>query len=879
MKTFLLASALFFSLFSYSQFSTPNIDGSIGTNEYGVHTDGNNQISNSGTWFMTWNNTTLFLATSGSNIYEPAVIYLDLNPLATVNGGTNSNGNLNGFNNYDRCTYNAPFRADVVIFFKGDYAEYRTANGSGGWSGNTVITSRSGSGSVLEISLTWNSINNNNGMPSAFNFYGFKIWNNADNNNGIYSQIPSSNPGGAQNQSAYTLTATRYFTVSNTADGNATKPFSQISYATNSGSASLSGSFFDFTLNSSTATLNGATSVSNCLNVTGSGTLNTGNNLTLTSTATRTARVAAITGSISGDVTVERYIPASGKRAWRLLSAPLSATGAPTIYNAWQEGGVNTNTGYGTHITQAGGAGTNGFDASTTANASSIRYYDATNNVLLTPANTNTTKVTDNGGAYFLFVRGSRNGVDINNSASSSNTTLRMKGGLNVGNVTAGVAGSSFSLIPNPYASPVDFEAVRNGNGSNIDVFYVYDATLKNYRTIEREDNTPTYSQTPSGGSPETDNSARYILSGQSYFLAGNKTINYTESMKSDALPVNNAYKTSTTEQKMLVNLMVNAGGTYTLIDGVRARFNSSFSKQVISTEDVVKMPGFAENLGILRDNQTLAIEKRPIISSNDTIFLRLWNTATASYQFEFNPTNIDAASMTAFLQDSYTGTSTPLNLTSVSTLNFTVDASIAASKAEDRFRIVFVPSSTLPSGFVNVKAAQKGTEVLVEWAMANENDIKDYTVERSSNGVLFAPASLIKAKGNNHLTTAYNWTDANPENGNNYYRIRATGLNNNVQYSQIIKIKTGADIKPEITTYPNPVKGNMLNLSMNNISRGDYQVQIFDQSGRQVFGSVINHAGGSASRTVTIPVLAKGIYQLKITNGEQVYVHKLMAE
>lgn len=878
MKTFLLAIALFFSLFSYSQFSTPTINGSIGTNEYGVHTYGFNQISNGATsFYMTWNNDNLYLATSGSNIFEAAVIYLDLNPLATVNGGSNSNGNLNGYNDYDRCIYNAPFRADAVIFFKADYAEYRVANGSGGWSGNTVINSRSGSGDVLEISIPWNSINNNSGRPSAFNFFGCKLW--ANSTQGVYAQIPLENPGGSQPSNPYTLTATHYFTVSNTADGSATKPFSQISYATNSGSASLSGSFFDFTLNSSTATLNGATSIANCLTVTGSGTLNTGNNLTLTSNATRTARVASVTGSISGNVTVERYIPASGKRAWRLLSAPLSATGAPTIYNAWQEGGVNTNLGYGTHITQAGGAGTNGFDSSTTANASSIRYYDAVNNTLLTPANTNTTKVTDNGGAYFLFVRGSRNGVDINNSASSSNTTLRMKGSLNVGNVTAGVTGGSFSLIPNPYASPVDFEAVRSGNGSNIDVFYVYDATLKNYRTIEREDNIPTYSQTPSGGSPETDNSARYILSGQSYFIGTNTTINYTESMKTDAVPVNNAYKTNTTEQKMLVNLMVNAGGNYTLIDGVRARFNSSFSKQVISTEDVVKMPGFAENLGILRDNQTLAIEKRPIISSNDTIFLRLWNTTTASYQFEFNPTNIDAANMTAFLQDNYTATSTPLNLTTVSTLNFTVDASVAASKAEDRFRIVFVPSSTLPSGFVNVKAAQKGNEVLVEWAMANENDIKDYTVERSSNGVLFAPASLIKAKGNNHLTTAYNWTDANPENGNNYYRIRATGLNNNVQYSQIIKIKTGADIKPEITTYPNPVKGNMLNLSMNNISRGDYQVQIFDNSGRQVFGSVINHAGGSASRTVSIPVLAKGIYQLKVTNGEQVFVQKLIAE
>lgn len=52
------------------------------------------------------------------------------------------------------------------------------------------------------------------------------------------------------------------------------------------------------------------------------GALNTGNQLTLRSTAANTARVAPITaGTIAGNVTVERYIPA--RRAWRIMAAPV----------------------------------------------------------------------------------------------------------------------------------------------------------------------------------------------------------------------------------------------------------------------------------------------------------------------------------------------------------------------------------------------------------------------------------------------------------------------------------------------------------------------------------------------------------------------------
>ena len=59
-----------------AQFTTPTVNGSIGTNEYGVHTNGNNQETNTITWYMTWDNTNLYIGigSTSNNSSESAVV-------------------------------------------------------------------------------------------------------------------------------------------------------------------------------------------------------------------------------------------------------------------------------------------------------------------------------------------------------------------------------------------------------------------------------------------------------------------------------------------------------------------------------------------------------------------------------------------------------------------------------------------------------------------------------------------------------------------------------------------------------------------------------------------------------------------------------------
>jgi hypothetical protein len=264
----------------------PTIDGTITAGEYGTHTNGQNQETNTITSYMTWDNTNLYIGigATSNNSDESAVFYFDVNPIVPVNGGTNANGSTTGFSAYDRCTVNLPFRADFVVYFKNGYYEYRTANGSGGWSsqtttGLTYAQSGAGAGQSQEISIPW-SVMPSGTRPAAFNWNSKKMWDVSSSNNGVYGELPAANPGGAQNVAAYTINDEYYYTVSTTTIGSSTPPMSRVSFTqplgvTNNTFGAIT--VWDFTMNSSgqqIARLNtgGNWAISNSL-VVGSGTL------------------------------------------------------------------------------------------------------------------------------------------------------------------------------------------------------------------------------------------------------------------------------------------------------------------------------------------------------------------------------------------------------------------------------------------------------------------------------------------------------------------------------------------------------------------------------------------------------------------------------
>ncbi len=642
-------------------------------------------------------------------------------------------------------------------------------------------------------------------------------------------------------------------------------------------SGSNASTFNNLTVNKAAygVALKAKSNVINTLTLNG-GTLYTDSNLVLKSSAAITARVApvATNSSIVGKSMVERYIPV--KRSWRLMTAPVAD--ANTIYSTWQNNGVYT-PGIGAFITgpAANAEATNGLDVSPQSNTSMKIFNTATqqlNNVTNTKvslSNNNSRSAANN--AYFMFIRGDRNPVNLSTS-NSNTTTLTAVGRLQVGDQTFNVssAADAYTLVGNPYASGVDFKQVTKSNVVNR--FYVWDPSLNQlggYVMLDDLTNTGTWSKSVSASAASSN-----IQSGQAVFVqtikAGAASVTFTESSKSTSTS-NAGFRPSSPagsspSQFFRTNLyVVNADNSLMLADGIFAEFNDVFTDG-ITVEDALKFTNVNENLGFARNGTILAAERRPSINKYDTLYLKLWKTTQQNYQFEFIPTDLNASEI--YLLDSYLGTSTPVNSFANSSVNFTIDADLASAN-QNRFKIVFRQAAVLPVTFSNVSAHQQNNNIQVEWKVENEINMSSYDVEKSADGIAFTKTTAVTVTGTSNANNNYNWLDTKTVTGTNFYRIKSYSTNGEVKYSAIVKVTLG-NSKSSMSIYPNPVTNNIINLQLANQPKGTYHLRLTNSIGQVIHTATMQSASVNTTLLINVPgKLASGIYSLEVNDANNI--------
>jgi len=610
----------------------------------------------------------------------------------------------------------------------------------------------------------------------------------------------------------------------------------------------------------------------------------TNDHLTLVSNAAGTASVADITGNglysnndISGNVTVERYIP-NHPKAWQFLSVP---TVGQTINQSWQEGNAilgNSKPGYGT--TLSGSSLAQGFDFATST--PSMKYYNPANNSWIGVSGTSIPIANKQG--YMLFVRGDRSVTAYNAPATA--LTLRTTGklyttGVNAPPVTSVMAGK-FESVANPYASAIDYSKLSISGGVQNDIFYVWDPLLTQLTAAGGASeygygafqtfywNGTGFDVTPGGGSYSGGN--RQIESGQAFLVyaplsAGSVT--FTESAKVNGSAIVNRLANRPYAHLNTRMYVLNEGSSI-LLDGNTAQFDAEFSNDV-DIHDGIKPVNTNESLGLMRNGKRLSVERHSEINDRDTLFLDMGLLKVKQYQFEFIPTLMDQPGLTAYLEDKYLNTQTPVSLTDTTRYSFNV-VNIAGAYAADRFRIVFkkTPNVVLPVTILSVSAIRNSDRtVTVNWKVDNETSMKHYTVERSTDGRHFEGVITTDPLANNGGRAAYSEIDHTAAPGNLFYRIKAISLSGQVQYSPIVTV-AGIETKPNVTVYPNPVRNHVANLQISELEAGVYRLSLIAANGAVQELNAITLDGGTETRLLHLPKsLAAGIYQLRIVNPD----------
>ncbi|MFN5706314.1 MAG: T9SS type A sorting domain-containing protein [bacterium] len=367
--------------------------------------------------------------------------------------------------------------------------------------------------------------------------------------------------------------------------------------------------------------LKGGINISNALEIVDSinvsnGTIASGGNITLVSTASKTARIARIVnGGVSGDVVAQRFIPGgAGKRKWRFLSSPIN-NGAGGIQLTEYIDDI--------HVTGMGGSA-NGFDNCTCL--PSIRFYNETLNAIADSGWRNPSTINyqvNTGFAVEVFVRGSRSTPDpFLGTSVPDNTTIDYIGAINSGAITInlsytnnGITNSDgFNLVGNPYPSQIDWMA-SGWTKTNIDrFFWSYNPDASN----------PIYGGFDPNSGLGTNGVTRFIPSGMGFFVKANNTgaqLGFTETVKSTGTPYN-FFKGSSVAASKYPHIRIVAGDSL-ISDETILLFDSSASANKTDLSDIMKLFNPTINFySKSKDNISLAFNQLPFPSNikEDTI-------------------------------------------------------------------------------------------------------------------------------------------------------------------------------------------------------------------------------------------------------------------
>ena len=310
------------------------------------------------------------------------------------------------------------------------------------------------------------------------------------------------------------------------------------------------------------------------------------------------------------------------------------------------------------------------------------------------------------------------------------------------------------------------------------------------------------------------------------------------------------------------INLYARAmNGSMFLADGILQNFNNNFSAAV-DNMDVRKFMNATDNLAIKNGAYNLIVERRPNICNTDTLQLMLTGTRVAPYRFEIDPSVLNCPSVKAVLIDKFLRTETSVSLTNITSISFDI-TNDPLSRVANRFMIVYRQQD--PVKFTSVTAVRNAdNSIKIIFNTENENNVNNYSIEKSTDGIAFEPIATQMPTANNFGNPYYNYHDGNANDASNWYRVKANTITGEVIYSITAKVSAAYNKqKSSIYVYPNPVTNGLINIVFQNKPFGLYKLSIVSSTVQTVYTETLSMQSAMFNKSIQIAGLNSGIYRL----------------
>jgi hypothetical protein len=216
------------------------------------------------------------------------------------------------------------------------------------------------------------------------------------------------------------------------------------------------------------------------------------------------------------------------------------------------------------------------------------------------------------------------------------------------------------------------------------------------------------------------------------------------------------------------------------------------------------------------------------------------------------------------------TGSNKKISYSSLSVSGNSVSFVVKASSlANGYYTIVYNPLVVLPVTLTNFKVTATGNSNNLQWSTEQELNSDHFNVQRSSNGSNFTSIGTVDAAGNATGSINYSFSDNNPINGNNFYRLQRVDMDGNTAYSKIIEVSSKQ--QHNISVYPNPMI-DQLHIQIAGVAEAG-TLEIINAAGQTVS---IHPVSNIAAATLSVANLQKGMYYLRIKSASTLSIQKL---
>lgn len=175
-----------------------------------------------------------------------------------------------------------------------------------------------------------------------------------------------------------------------------------------------------------------------------------------------------------------------------------------------------------------------------------------------------------------------------------------------------------------------------------------------------------------------------------------------------------------------------------------------------------------------------------------------------------------------------------------------------------------------LPLNLTSFSVQKAGSNVQINWSTAQEQNSKNFEVQRSTDQNNWSTVATVAATGSSNTTANYSATDYSPAQGVNYYRLKIVDADNSYTMSEVKSVNFASGFAVSIS--PNPAS-TYINVTLG--GNGSSRVIMSDLNGKVVY----NQTTTAPKLQINSSTFAKGMYIIKVVNGSDISTNKVIVQ